>query len=349
MCDYTDPDELEQPAKKQRPAGAATAAGAAGGKKKGGQKELELEGRIQMLEDMLKLAVGAGVGNVVSGGGQQQMPLQQPPPSQQQQPQQSAGVLPGNVLHALQQPQQPFAVPPAFPSSAGGPADFFDLLPQTTTTAAADATATAAQAQIWSYESPSSGDMSLASGASVASGSSRSVPSLSAQPLSSANPSPGSGGAFSGGGEGLSNPTVDSMDSPDEYLTELLWPGCARRLRLRHAVVRGLTMTLALRRRQLATAPAASRPDGPPRDRVPQLDSDRARPARPGPLPRATVAPADAQPLPPPGSPARDGRRRVALHRVRDPRALLSMRVFSLPETLLDAQTPPFRPPESCR
>jgi len=193
VCDY-EPDEPELAApKKTRSApvpgasGSSTGSGGGSGKKK--SKEGELENRIQMLEDMLKLAVGAGVSNLGTGDLQQ-------------------------VVNGTPSPQQPFlrpddillSAPPAMaplpsPSFQQAPSDSFLQPPFV-----------ASPVQIWSYESPDSATQST----SAASGSSRSLPSGS-MPAAYDFISPESG-------EGAKL-TPDSMNSPDDYLTELLWPG----------------------------------------------------------------------------------------------------------------------------
>ena len=192
VCDYEDEPEVAAPKKsRSAPLPNGGSNGSSSGKKKskegqlGAGREGELESRVQQLEDMLRLAVGAGISDLGSGTGPQQLPLR-----------------PDDILLAAPLPPAVASLPS--PSFQRHPSDGFLQPP-----------VAASPVQIWSYESPETGAQS----SSVASGSRHSQP---------AGPMPTVSGFTSPPSAEGSKLTPDSMESPDDYLTELLWPGYVR-------------------------------------------------------------------------------------------------------------------------
>lgn len=202
VCDY-EPDEPDvAPPKKTRSvpvpstSGSSSVGGGSSSSRKKG-KEVELENRIHHLEDMLRLAVGAGVGNLGPGELQQV----------------ASGSTPG-LPHDILRPDDILfsSAPPPQPALAPLPSPPL-FQHQNSSDSFLQPPVVASPVQIWGpYDSPDSAAPSI----SATSGSSRSLPA-SGMPTTFDFSSPHAR-------EG-SKMTPDSMDSPDDYLTELLWPG----------------------------------------------------------------------------------------------------------------------------
>lgn len=224
VCDYSEPLPRQtnpKPAKKKKDSAEDK------------EKQENLEGRIKQLEDMLKLAVGAGVAAMGGRSGQQerQQQVETFPPGTSMSPRTAHAIfgMPG------------FSNNPATQQMVGG-LDALSLLPSNYAPAPPPP-------QSWSSNSPASAHIEQAS-TSSASG------HYGVRDVTMDFAGVGDGGL---GGANITPPA--SMDSPDEYLTELLWPAYVQTQSL--PSLRGLIPSSRLSVIQVAETSPVARHDGP--------------------------------------------------------------------------------------